>query len=162
MGRVPIFITQHMPATFTAVLAEHIEQACGAYASEGRDGEVVEAGHIYVAPGGYHMEIKTENAKKVIRLNQGPMVNSCRPSADPMFESISHAYGANVLAMVLTGIGSDGTEGAKKIAKNGGRIIAQDAASSVVYGMPRYVAEAGICEAILPLSEIANYITKNS
>ncbi len=161
MPHVPIFITQHMPAGFTSVLAEHLAVASGSNAFEGYEGQVVSTG-IYVAPGGYHMEIKNEGGRHVVKLNQGPMVNSCRPSADPMFTSIGEAYNGQVLAVVLTGIGSDGTNGAKAIAARSGRIIAQDAATSVVYGMPRYVAEAGICEAILPLDKMADYILKNT
>jgi len=156
---IPVFITQHMPATFTPILAEQISKAGGFDCREGKDGERVTPERIYLAPGGYHMEVKKEGSQAIIRLNQNPPVNSCRPAADPMFTSLSEVYGAQLLGVVLTGIGQDGTEGAKDIVKHGGRIVAQDEASSVVYGMPKIVAEQVPCK-ILPLTDIAPYIIK--
>lgn len=158
---VPIFITQHMPALFTTVLAEHIANASGFPAAEGKEGEVVKPGHIYVAPGDYHMLVERKGRDCVIRLNQDPLVNFCRPSADPMFQSISQVYGKHVLAAVLTGMGRDGADGAEIIASHGGVVIAQDEESSVVYGMPRVTAERGVCSKILPLSEIAGFLLRN-
>jgi two-component system chemotaxis response regulator CheB len=157
---IPIFITQHMPPVFTEAFAHNITNNSGFPASEGKDGEMPKAGHIYIAPGGYHMVVKKEGNAPIIRINQDPPVNFCRPAADPMFESLSKIYGADLMAVVLTGMGRDGADGATIIAKNGGTVIAQDEKSCAVYGMPRATAEAGICQAILPLEQIGGYITK--
>lgn len=157
---IPIFITQHMPPVFTEAFAQNITSNSGFPASEGKEGETPKAGHIYIAPGGYHMVVKKEGSNPVIRINQDPPVNFCRPAADPMFESLSKVYGADLMAVVLTGMGRDGADGATIIAKNGGTVIAQDEKSCVVYGMPKATAEAGICSAILPLEQIGGYITK--
>lgn len=157
---IPIFITQHMPPVFTEAFAHNIANNSGFPASEGKDGEMPKAGHIYIAPGGYHMVVKKEGNAPIIRINQDPPVNFCRPAADPMFESLSKIYGAELMAVVLTGMGRDGADGAAIIAKNGGTVIAQDEKSCVVYGMPKATAEAGICNAILPLDQIGGYITK--
>lgn len=157
---IPIFITQHMPPVFTEAFAQNITNNSGFPASEGKDGEMPKAGHIYIAPGGYHMVVKKEGNAPIIRINQDPPVNFCRPAADPMFESLSKIYGADLMAVVLTGMGRDGADGATIIAKNGGTVIAQDEKSCVVYGMPKAAADAGICQAILPLEHIGGYITK--
>ncbi len=158
---VPIFITQHMPAVFTSVLAEHIATASGFPCAEGKDGEIAKPGHVYMAPGDYHMRTAREAGNVVIRINQDPQVNFCRPAADPMFESLSQIYGKHLFAVVLTGMGRDGAQGAQIIVDHGGAVIAQDEKSSIVYGMPKAVADRGICRAILPLSEIAGYVLKN-
>lgn len=157
---LPIFITQHMPPLFTATLAERIAEHGGRLCKEGESGEVVRAGVAYVAPGGQHMVVRAKGGKHIIELTQDAPVNSCRPSADPMFASISHAYGANVLAVVLTGIGTDGAQGAREIEANGGSVFAQDQASSVVYGMPKAAAKLGVCEGIFPLDAMAAQIIK--
>jgi two-component system chemotaxis response regulator CheB len=158
---VPIFVTQHMPALFTTVLAEHIAAASGFPASEGKDGQVVKPGHIYVAPGDYHMLVARAGKEIVLRVNQDPPVNFCRPAADPMFRSIGEVYGKHVLAAVLTGMGRDGADGAEAIATHGGMVIAQDEETSVVYGMPRVAAERGVCSKILPIQKIAAFILRN-
>ncbi|MBM3554408.1 MAG: chemotaxis response regulator protein-glutamate methylesterase [Alphaproteobacteria bacterium] len=158
--KVPILITQHMPGTFTAILAEHIAKASGAPCAEGKDGEVVEGGKIYVAPGDWHMVVAVEGGKKVIRLNQDPPENFCRPAVDPMFRSICAAYGPKVLSVVLTGMGQDGLLGGKKIIEAGGTMLAQDEASSVVWGMPGAVATAGICSAVLPIKDMGGAVLK--
>lgn len=157
---IPIFITQHMPPVFTEAFAQNIANTSGFPASEGKDGETPKAGHIYVAPGGYHMVVKKEGNAPIIRINQDPPVNFCRPAADPMFESLSKVYGVDLMAVVLTGMGRDGADGATVIAKNGGTVIAQDEKSCVVYGMPKATADAGICQAILPLEQIGGYLMK--
>lgn len=156
--RVPIFITQHMPPVFTACLASNISTSSGIICAEGKDGEIVRAGHVYLAPGGYHMVIKSEKGQVVVRLNQAPQVNSCRPAADPMFASLSEIYGAGLMAIVLTGMGRDGCDGAKAVASKGGTVISQNAANCVVYGMPKAVAEAGIGSLVLSLDEIATQL----
>jgi two-component system, chemotaxis family, protein-glutamate methylesterase/glutaminase len=150
-ARVPILITQHMPPTFTAILAAQISRQCGVTAVEGQEGQTVEPKHIYVAPGDFHM---TVDASHVIHLNQGPPENFCRPSVDPMLRSLSEAYRSRVLAVILTGMGHDGLAGCKTVVEAGGTVIAQDEATSVVWGMPGAVAKAGLCTAVLPLNEI--------
>lgn len=155
LTHIPIFITQHMPPTFTAVLAEHISRHGNRPCKEAVDGANPVAGETYVAPGGYHLVLQKDGPRVVMRLTQDPPVNSCRPSADPMFASASAIYRDALLSVVLTGIGQDGLNGARNIVDNGGTLIAQDKDSSVVYGMPRAVAEAGICDTILPIGSIA-------
>lgn len=156
----PILITQHMPATFTTILAEHISRVSGWDAREGQDGEVVTGGRVYIAPGDFHMLVEVKGADKIIRLSKGPPENFCRPAVDPMLRSISAAYGKRVLAAILTGMGADGAKGGKVVVEAGGTVIAQDEASSVVWGMPGAAATAGICSAILPIGEIAPYLMK--
>ncbi len=160
LSHIPIFITQHMPPTFTAILADHISKACGMPAAETKDGEAVAPGRIYVAPGNYHMVPEKSAGGAVIRLNQNPPENFCRPAVDPMLRGLAPIYGRNLLTVILTGMGSDGAQGAKLVDHEGGTVVAQDEASSVVWGMPRAVAEQNICKAVLPLLEIAPYILK--
>ncbi|MFZ4542218.1 MAG: CheB methylesterase domain-containing protein [Rickettsiales bacterium] len=160
LKHLPIFITQHMPPIFTAALAEHISLHGERPCKEGVDGEAVEHGMTYVAPGGFHMLVRKEGDKMTLKLTQDPPVNSCRPSADPMFDSISKAYGRNVLGLVLTGIGADGAAGIRTIVENGGSVFAQDKETSVVYGMPRSAAETGMLESIQPLEQIPNYLIR--
>jgi len=156
----PILITQHMPATFTTILGEHIFRVSGWNAKEGVDGEPLEGGRVYIAPGDYHMVVEARGAGKVVRLNKNPPENFCRPSVDPMLRSIAALYGRKVLVCILTGMGSDGLKGGMEIVNGGGTLIAQDEASSVVWGMPGAVANAGICSAVLPLPEVAPWMIK--
>ena len=156
----PIVITQHMPATFTTILGEHISRVSGWEAREGQDGEVIRGGRVYIAPGDFHMVIETKGADKILRLNKNPPENFCRPAVDPMLRSIAAAYGKRVLACILTGMGSDGLKGGQAVVASGGTVIAQDEATSVVWGMPGAVASAGVCSAVLPLPEIAPWIMK--
>lgn len=151
----PVVITQHMPPTFTGILAEQLSKVSGAPAKEGAEGELLKPGHIYVAPGGYHMLLKRSGTNVGISLDDGPSENFCRPAVDPMFRSLSVSYGPSTLAIVLTGMGHDGRGGAQEIVRSGGSVIAQDQASSVVWGMPGAVAEAGLAAAVLPLGDIA-------
>jgi two-component system, chemotaxis family, protein-glutamate methylesterase/glutaminase len=160
IARVPVLITQHMPPTFTTILAEHIARAAGAPAHEGVDGEPVLPGTIYVAPGGRHMHAVKRNNAIVIALDNGPLVNFCKPAVDPMFASASTVWGPSVLAVVLTGMGSDGAKGGAVVVANGGSVIAQDEATSVVWGMPGAAAHAGICSAVLPLDQIAPKVVR--
>ena len=152
--RQPVFITQHMPPTFTRVLAEHLSRTSGAVVAEGIDGEVVVDGRIYIAPGGFHMLIEAANGGARIRLDPGPEVNFCRPAVDPMFKSLVATYGGDILAAVLTGMGRDGAQGAGIVQAAGGQVIIQDEASSVVWGMPGSVSRAGFADETLPLTEI--------
>jgi two-component system chemotaxis response regulator CheB len=158
--RVPVLITQHMPPTFTTILAEHIARAAGCPAHEGIDGEPVVAGTIYVAPGGKHMQAARRDNGVFIALDDGPLVNYCKPAVDPLFRSAARTWGTAVLALVLTGMGSDGAKGGAEITAQGGSVIAQDEASSVVWGMPGAAAHAGICSAVLPLDQIAPKIVR--
>jgi len=157
---VPVFITQHMPPTFTTILAEHIARASGMPAAEAVDGEPAKPGHIYVAPGDHHMTVRMTPAGAVLVLDQEPPENYCRPSVDPMLRSLSAAYGANLLCVILTGMGQDGRRGGETVIEAGGTIIAQDEASSVVWGMPGAVATAGLCTAVLPLDEMGAWVTR--
>ena len=158
--RQPILITQHMPATFTTILAEHLARVTERPCTEARDGEPVQAGHIYVAPGDFHMTVEVSNGQKVLRVQKTPPENFCRPAVDPMLRSLSAAYGRKLLVIILTGMGQDGMLGAQVVVQNGGMVIGQDEASSVVWGMPGAVAHAGVCSAILPLPDIGPFIHK--
>ncbi len=149
--RIPILIVQHMPPTFTGILGAQISRQCGIAAAEAAEGEALEPGRIYVAPGNFHMTI---DAARSIRLNQGPPENYCRPSVDPTLRSLATVYRGRVLTAILTGMGYDGLEGCKAVVEAGGAVIAQDKATSVVWGMPGAVAMAGLCSAVLPLAEI--------
>lgn len=150
----PILIVQHMPATFTPLLAEKLEQAIGKPCREAVDGETVAAGAVLVAPGDQHMRIVKAAGGAVVRLDRGEPVNSCRPAADPLFDTAAAAFGGRVLGIVLTGMGHDGRAGAGNVVAAGGRVIVQDEASSVVWGMPGAVAQAGHAEAVLPLRDL--------
>lgn len=152
---VPILITQHMPPTFTAILAEHLSRVSGLEAGEGKDGERVLPGRIYVAPGGMHMEIHGKQGAVAIRLTDEPPINFCRPSVDPMFRSAAKIWGRHALGLMLTGMGSDGVEGARILVQSGATILVQDRSSSVVWGMPGRVAKAGLASAMLSPDAIA-------
>ena len=155
IDRFPVLITQHMPPTFTTILAEHLARSSHRPAHEAVDGEIVKAGRIYVAQGGRHMRVARHGTDVVIALDDGPPVNFCKPAVDPLFSSAIDVWQGGILAVVLTGMGSDGMRGGKEIVAAGGSVIAQDEASSVVWGMPGAAANAGICAAVLPLNQIA-------
>ena len=157
---VPVVVTQHMPATFTTILAEHITRMSGWTAQEASEGMALEKGKIIVAPGDYHMEVVDKGGQKVVALNQNPPVNFCRPAVDPMLRSVANLYGARALVTILTGMGADGLEGSKVIVEKGGTVIAQDEQSSVVWGMPGAVATAGICSMVKPVNELADYVVR--
>jgi two-component system, chemotaxis family, protein-glutamate methylesterase/glutaminase len=155
IDRVPVLITQHMPPTFTTILAEHLARASHRPAHEAVHGELVKAGKIYLAPGGCHMRVVRHGADAAIALDDGPPVNFCKPAVDPLFASAIDVWQGGILALVLTGMGADGMRGGKDIVAAGGSVVAQDEASSVVWGMPGAAANAGICAAVLPLNQIA-------
>jgi len=157
---LPILITQHMPATFTAILGDHLSRTLNLPGGEGKDGEVVQPGHFYLAPGDHHMTVVKENGKAVIRLNQDPPENYCRPAVDQLFRSAAQVYGAATLGVMLTGMGQDGLAGSRNIADAGGTILAQDEETSVVWGMPGAVANAGLASAILPLPELGGAVCR--
>jgi two-component system, chemotaxis family, protein-glutamate methylesterase/glutaminase len=160
IDRAPVLIAQHMPPMFTTVLAEHLSRAGGRGAHEAEDGEPVLAGGIYVAPGGRHMRVVSGDDGIRIALGDDPPINFCKPAVDALFTSAAAVWGPATLALVLTGMGADGTRGASDIVAAGGSIIAQDEATSVVWGMPRSVAQAGLCSAVLPLDQIAPKIIR--
>lgn len=157
---IPIVITQHMPATFTKILADHIQQQTGIETHEGADGMLVENGKIYVAPGGKHMLFSQQGPSLKIKLDDGPAENFCKPAVDPMLRSLIEIYGKKVLCAILTGMGHDGLKGARGLVEGGGRVIAQDEETSVVWGMPGAVAMDGICSAVLPLNDIGEWLKK--
>ncbi len=150
----PVLITQHMPPTFTTILAEHLTRSSGFPVHEAIDGETIKAGQIYLAPGGHHMRAVRAGAGAVIALGDDPQINFCRPAVDPMFTSAIDVWQSGIVAVVLTGMGSDGMRSGKEIVAAGGNIIAQDESTSVVWGMPGSAANAGICAAVLPLDQI--------
>jgi two-component system, chemotaxis family, protein-glutamate methylesterase/glutaminase len=155
IDRFPVLITQHMPPTFTTILGEHLARASHRPAREAIDGEAVKAGHIYLAPGGRHMRVARHGTETVIVLDDGAPINFCKPAVDPLFSSAIDVWHGGIMALVLTGMGSDGMRGGKDIVAAGGSVIAQDEATSVVWGMPGAAAHAGICSAVLPLNQIA-------
>ncbi len=156
----PVLITQHMPRTFTAVLAEHLARASGRPAHEAIHGEAIDAGTIYLAPGGRHMRVARHDGTAVIEIDDGLPVNFCKPAVDPLFASAAAVWGHWLCGLVLTGMGSDGLKGAQAIVSAGGSVIAQDEATSVVWGMPGQVTNAGLAAAVLPLGEIAGRLAR--
>ncbi|MEZ6016930.1 MAG: chemotaxis-specific protein-glutamate methyltransferase CheB [Planctomycetota bacterium] len=152
--RVPVLIVQHMPEGFTAQLAARLDRDCALHVAEAKGGEVLTAGHVLIAPGGRHMEVVAKGPTLMTHLTDGPLENSCRPAVDPMFRTAVRAVGGNLLAVVLTGMGQDGMEGARAVRAAGGRVLAQDQATSVVWGMPGAVVKADLADEVLPLSQI--------
>ncbi len=165
-NNLPVLIAQHMPPTFTTLLGEKLARIGGLEGGEAKEGEPIIGGRLYVAPGGFHMRVSEKNGQKIIALDEGPPINHCRPAVDPMFESIAENYGNSALAVVLTGMGSDGANGAVAIAHTGGTIIAQDEASSVVWGMPGATAMTGVCTKLVNIknmgAELAKIINKGT
>ncbi len=155
---VPIVIVQHMPAVFTQLLAARLDTTCSLRVREGVDGAVLQRGDVWIAPGDFHMTVKKRRTDCILEIAHGPLVNSCRPSVDPLFQSIATVYGGYCLGVILTGMGRDGEDGSRAICDAGGQVIAQDEASSVVWGMPRAVTRAGLASAVLPLPQIAREI----
>jgi two-component system chemotaxis response regulator CheB len=153
--RQPVVITQHMPATFTALLAEHLTRHTSMPAVQATEGMPVMPGRVHIAPGGRHLLLVRKGDKVVCSLDDGPPENFCKPAVDPMLRSIVTVYGGRALAVILTGMGHDGREGCRALAGAGGTVLAQDEQSSVVWGMPGAVAQAGLCQAVLPLNDIA-------
>jgi two-component system, chemotaxis family, protein-glutamate methylesterase/glutaminase len=152
---VPVVMTQHMPATFTPILADHLTKIGLMPCAEARDGESLLPGRIYLAPGDRHLLVEGSRLALRARLSEDPPENFCRPAVDPMLRSAAAACDGRVLIAMLTGMGRDGLEGTKRVVEAGGAAIAQDEASSVVWGMPGAVAQAGLCHAVLPLPKIA-------
>lgn len=158
--QLPIVITQHMPATFTAILAGHIAKVSGRPCKEAQDGDAIQAGHVYVAPGGYHMLIAGSAARPVIELSDGPEENFCKPAVDPMFRSVAKVFGNRALSVILTGMGSDGCEGAGVMQAAGARVLVQDEATSTVWGMPGAANRAGYADETLPIERMADAVIR--
>jgi two-component system chemotaxis response regulator CheB len=156
----PVFLTQHMPATFTTILADHIQRSAGWSAAEASEGTAPRPGHVHVAPGDFHLVVANEGGAPKLRLSKAPAENFCRPAADPMLRSLVGVYGSRLLAIVLTGMGHDGLAGCRAVVAAGGTVIAQDEATSVVWGMPGAVALAGLCSAVLPLKELGPHVAR--
>jgi two-component system chemotaxis response regulator CheB len=155
IDHAPVLITQHMPAAFTAILAEHLARATGRIVREAEHGECVRSGHVYIAPGGRHMRVARQDKGAVIVIDDGAPVNFCKPAVDVLFSSAAEVWGNWLLGLILTGMGADGTRGAADIVAAGGTILAQDEPTSAIWGMPGAAAHAGLCSALLPLPEIA-------
>jgi two-component system chemotaxis response regulator CheB len=156
----PVLIVQHMPPVFTRLLAERLAQRTGMRAAEARDGEELLPGGVWLAPGDHHMVVARHGTRLVIRLHQEPPENYCRPAVDALFRSLAPIFGPRALAVVLTGMGQDGYRGCREIVSAGGQVLAQDQASSVVWGMPGQVITAGLADEVAPLSEIAACIIR--
>lgn len=156
---VPILIVQHMPPTFTSLLADRLDSICSLKVREAQGGEEVTAGGIWIAPGGRHMIVERRAGKVVTVLNDDPPEQSCRPAADVLLRSMARVWGPEVLGVVLTGMGADGTAGGKSIVEAGGSLIAQDPDTSVVWGMPGSATRAGIIETVVPLSGVCAEMT---
>lgn len=159
---VPILIVQHMPPVFTAFLAERLAASSRIPIKEALPRAQVEPSQAWIAPGDFHMTILRDGAHMRLAMNQLPPENSCRPSVDVLFRSVAEVYGPGSLAVVLTGMGQDGLRGCERIREVGGQIVVQDEPSSVVWGMPGAVANAGIADRVLPLREIADHIIQKA
>jgi two-component system chemotaxis response regulator CheB len=157
---LPIVIAQHMPPIFTGLLAKRLASKCTLPVRECQSGDILSPSCIWIAPGDYHMFIQREENRVVLRTNQGPRENYCRPAVDVLFRSVAQIYGVNSLGVILTGMGQDGLKGCEALCAAGASVIIQDEASSVVWGMPGFVARAGLAEKILPLSQIAGEINR--
>jgi two-component system, chemotaxis family, protein-glutamate methylesterase/glutaminase len=157
---LPIVVAQHMPPVFTAMLAKRLSEKSVVPVRECTSGDVLEPGCVWIAPGDYHMVVQKEENRRVLRTNQEPRENFCRPAVDVLFRSVAQVYGASALGVILTGMGQDGLKGCEALCAAGASIIVQDEASSVVWGMPGFVARAGLAEKILPLDQIASEINR--
>jgi two-component system chemotaxis response regulator CheB len=151
---VPVVIAQHMPPIFTAQLASRLSAKSPLHVRECVSGEALTPGCVVIAPGDSHMEVSQENGVLLLKTHHGPKENFCRPSVDVLFHSIARVFGARALAVVLTGMGQDGLKGCEALHQLGARIYVQDEASSVVWGMPGFVARSGLADKILPLDRI--------
>ena len=153
---VPVVVTQHMPPTFTRLLAGHLDRLGALPCTEAEDGAALRPGHLYLAPGERHLLVEGAPGRLSARLSDGPAENFCRPAVDPMLRSAAAACGGRVLVLMLTGMGQDGLAGTRAVTEAGGTALAQDEASSVVWGMPGAVAQAGLCRDVLPLSALGS------
>ena len=159
---VPVLIVQHMPAMFTRMLAERLTSVAQMEFHEAADGMEALPGHGYLAPGGKHMTVAQADGVTRLFLNEQPPENSCRPAVDVLFRSAASTFGPNLLVAVLTGMGRDGTRGCEAVRARGGRVLVQDEATSVVWGMPGQVWEAGFADRMLPLDQMADEFIRYS
>jgi two-component system chemotaxis response regulator CheB len=157
---LPVLVVQHMPAVFTRLLAERLNSKCRLPVCEAKDGEPVIGGKIFIAPGDFHMRVADGGGKIHVHLDQSPPQNFCRPAVDALFTSIADVYGSATVAIILTGMGQDGLRGAESLKKLGATILAQDRQSSVVWGMPGAVTNAGLADSVLPLDQCASQILR--
>ena len=157
---VPIVIVQHMPPIFTRRLAERLAAKSALQICEGIPNVALQPGHVWIAPGDYHMTVARAETGISIRMHQAPPENSCRPAVDVLFRSVAATYGPGALAVVLTGMGRDGLRGCEDIREAGGQVLVQDEASSVVWGMPGFVARADLADAVLPLDQLASEVER--
>jgi two-component system chemotaxis response regulator CheB len=156
--KLPIFIVQHMPPIFTGLLAENISKVSGIKTIEVSKSEPINSNTIYIAAGGLHIEVASEKSLRTLEVNTNPPQNFCRPSVNPLFTTAARIYKDRLISFILTGIGSDGLDGAKSVFEKGGEVIAQDQASSIVWGMPKAVFESGYASKVMSLDEIVQYI----
>ena len=156
----PIVIVQHMPPIFTRLLAQRLQSCSHIHVEEARQGMPIEPGKAVVAAGGFHLVLKRSGAAIVAALDESPPVNSCRPAVDVLFASVAEIYGSRALGVILTGMGQDGLSGVRQIKARGAAVIAQDKATSVVWGMPGFVAQAGLADVVVPINEITREILK--
>ena len=152
---VPIVVVQHMPPVFTRLLSERLNKLAAVKVHEGEAGRVLDPGHVWIAPGGHHMTVARKGRDVVLAMNDDAPENYCRPAVDALFRSVAQVYGPNVLAVVLTGMGADGLRGSQWIREKGGDVIAQDEATSVVWGMPGAVVNAGQAHEVYPIETMA-------
>ncbi|MGJ5672517.1 MAG: protein-glutamate methylesterase/protein-glutamine glutaminase [Nostochopsis sp.] len=157
---VPILIVQHMPPMFTKLLAERLSSKCQIRVDEAMPGVALEPGHAWIAPGDFHMVVQRDQAVVRLAMHQTPPENSCRPSVDVLLRSVAQVYGAGAIAVILTGMGQDGLHGCQCIREVGGQVFAQDKASSVVWGMPGFVVNAGLADQVVPLEQMAGEIMR--
>lgn len=157
--QVPVVVVQHMPPIFTRLLAERLNDSCALPVCEATHAQEIKPGHVYLAPGDKHMEVKRLLGRFLISLNDNPPENSCRPAVDVLFRSVAKVYGARVAAVILTGMGQDGLIGCQNIKEAGGRILVQDRDSSAVWGMPGAIVEAGLEPLVMPPSQLAKEVT---
>lgn len=159
---VPVLVVQHMPPMFTRMLAQRLDKTCPLPVGEAVGGEPLGPGQVWIAEGGKHLVVTREGRELVLATNEDAPVNSCRPAVDVLFRSAAAAWGPRLLAVVMTGMGQDGLRGCEAVKAAGGQVICQDEDTSVVWGMPRFVAENGLAEAVLPLDRIAGEITRRA
>ncbi len=159
---VGVAVVQHMPPIFTRHLADRLNADCALEVSEAREGDVMRRGRVLIAPGDHHLVLRRSGAHLCCTLNQDPPENSCRPAVDVLFHSAADVCGAGCLGAVLTGMGTDGLRGSKRIVSRGGRVLVQNQASCVVWGMPRAVAEAGLADAAMPIGELAGELNRSA
>jgi two-component system chemotaxis response regulator CheB len=159
---VPIVVTQHMPPIFTKLLADRLTANSPVKVHEARNGDVLAPGQAWLAPGDHHLTLQRVAGQVQVRLTQDPPENSCRPAVDVMFRSVASIYGGRALGVILTGMGQDGLRGCQELHDLGAQLVVQDEQSSVVWGMPGFVARAGIANLILPIDEIASEIVRRA